>query len=388
MGNYFNSVIKRSKETTVLVDDGFVETEAFVSLRAMQAAGGTLAFVLGLIALAYVLFQSQHVKRTPAQSYLFKLLLAHVAANIISNFHMMLLGTVYIYPKHWQLCSFLGSMPGPAYVTSHAFSNLIFLQRSKVVTKNMQGSITLRNTLRITTFGTYAMLLVVGACYVFLRGMLLPNNVCTHTYPWWAAIVVLVGDLSLATAFLILFVEPVRAQAKFLSEHAATAESSLKLMKIAKKNLYWGSISLATTFCFIWIVIIARIVLETNNDEVYAVYMLDWAFGPIETSANLLAALQLTAPVWRRNNKILSRGYKSSSSENHHVLQRLSFFPRSNTNNDLRRSSQLPSSLNWQPNRQSTARALSGPSQIRSGQSIKKSSSLLTSRAPSIKAIQ
>lgn len=313
--DFYQTVVKRSRETTVVEDEYFVENTAFLLLRKMQAVGGMLAFLVGVSAMVLVVYQGRFVKRTSTQNLLYKLLILHVSANIVSNFHMMLLGTIQIDPDHWRLCSFLGSMPGPIYVTSHAFSNLIFLQRSRIVTKNMQTSKIMDITLKLATLGTYIMLFVAGAIYVFLRGKLLPNGVCTHTYPWWGAIIVLITDLSLSLAFLILFVEPLRQQAKFLSEHAAMADSSMKLMNVARKNLRWGSFSLGTTFCFTMIVILARITLALNSSGgVYAVYMLDWAFGPLETTANLVAALNLTAPVWKRQyHKLLPRSTQSRS---------------------------------------------------------------------------
>lgn len=297
---FWETVVKRTRETTVLDDPNFKETNAFLKLRQMQAIGGVFSLTFGVLALCYVILHSRFVKRSATQEYLFRLLLLHITCNILCNFHMMLLGHINISPSAWALCSVLGSIAGPAYIASHAFSNLIFLQRSKIVTKNMLMSKGLKVTLYLATIGTYAILVVLCIIFFFLRGELLPNNVCTHTYPWWGAIIVLIADLSLGAAFLVVFVAPVRAQAKFLSEHKATKESSEKLMRIAYKNLRWGGFSLCTTFCFIMIVIVARMVLELQDERSYAVYMLDWSFAPFETSANLLAALKLTSPVWKQ----------------------------------------------------------------------------------------
>lgn len=335
--SFYDRVIRRSQSSTVIDNDGFVASVSFYHLRKVQAVAGCMAFLWSIIALLYVVYHSRFVRRTSTQQYLFKLLLIHIIANTSSNFFMMLLGMVTIETENWRWCSFLGSMPGTLYISSHAFSNLIFLQRSNLVTKNINTSRAMDISLYIARICTYITLISVGGNYILLRGILLPNGVCTHTYPWWGSIVVLMVEFLLGTSFLIHFIGPLRKEAKFLSEHTATAQSSKRLMRIARRNFLWGSLSLCTTLVFMSIVMVARTILELSKSHNGAIYMLDWSLGPFETSANLLAALKLTQPVWKASSSSVVPRTKMTDS----LVRSIKMLSRSYTNNNIRRSDNL-----------------------------------------------
>lgn len=294
-----SDVFSRSRNNTVIEDDLFEESAAFESLRKMQAICSILALGFATIVAIYVLLHSRAVRRTQTQSYLFKLLLLHISSNIITNFMMALFGTIHLRIGHWRTCAFLGSFPSTTYALSHCFSDLIFLHRSKIVSRNMPQASIVNMAMHIAVIGTYTT--VVGTVFIFamVRGELLPNGVCTHTYPWWGGIIVLVVEVPLGVAFMALFVLPVQAQARFLKDQVAMVESGEKLLFIAKKNLVWGSLSLLSTISYILIVILSAFILQRRGGDSYSISLLDWAFGPFETTCNLIVALKLTNPVWK-----------------------------------------------------------------------------------------
>lgn len=304
--------MRRSRETTVKQIPGFTVTEGFRKMRRMQSITTGTAFVLGLSAFILVLLRSKNQKRSPSQSRILKLLIGHLLAMIACTFSMCVLGVVTFSENGWAWCSALASLPATTYVLSHGFSYLIFLHRAQVA--GALDSKRLRYIWQYAAAGTVAMLCSIPIMFVILRGILLPNGVCVQTFPWWLPVLLMAGDATVSATFLVLFVYPVWKQAESMSKIKATSKTSDPLLKLARKNLLWGALTICTTFASLIVITAVRIALKNHSEnENYSLYFVDWAMGPFDIITNMVAALKITSSVWARKQKI-NNGLKNNGS--------------------------------------------------------------------------
>lgn len=299
--SFWETNVVRNRTTTVIVDDGFVETSSFTNFRVVQSTFCCITLLVCLTILIYVLRSSRYVHRNDKQSKIFKYLLFHLGAAVICSFLMFLLSFIKISADSWQWCSFLASLPATLYVLAHAANYMIFLERSKIIEL---GNSSLMNALRLfTTLGTYFMLAFNCFMFVILRGILLPNNVCVQTFPWWLSILIAIADSALSLAFLIMFIYPLVQQANKMSAYGnVSSESSKKLKEVALKNLKWGSFTIATSFIFLVLTTTIRVLTEMHErsgERVYGFYLVDWTIGPLDLMANAIAACNITIVIWK-----------------------------------------------------------------------------------------
>lgn len=212
--SFWSEYVERSEATTVVVDDKYEDTRTSNKLRLSQTIVSSLCLLITTLYFIYILHQSRQVRRKPTQRTIFKLFVGHVLSASVANLVILVLSVVNIESDAWRWCSFLGSLPSPCYVLSHGCNYLIFLKRSKTVYTGSSRLMRLFNL--FTLFGTYGMLFTNACVFILLRGLLLPNNVCVQTFPWWLSVLILAADTSLTTVFLFLFIYPLRQQAHAL----------------------------------------------------------------------------------------------------------------------------------------------------------------------------
>lgn len=289
---FYEDALKRTQNTTLTIDPNYEESPVFDALRNLQRAISSLALVVLVCLIPYVLYKSRFVRRTEPQEYLFRLLKFLFAAVFVNALGCFILSMIQFSPESWEWCAYLGSIPGFLFTISHAFNYLLFLQRSKIT--EYTDSILLHRLRLIAMIGAYSMLCFSGFAAVLIRGKLLPDYTCVHTYPWWLGVILLVSDFSLSTVFLLLFVIPVYMHTRAMQ----ASESNSKLIKIARRNLFWSSLTISTTLSYLVCVTTFRFLLEFKQAEVYSYQLFDWIFAPSDLVINSFAAMQITRAVW------------------------------------------------------------------------------------------
>lgn len=238
--------------------------------------------------------------RSGTQGYIFKILLLDFALVLTNTIVIFIFAFVRFTPDAWAYCSIAGSIPATVYTLGHACNYLIFLQRSQVYGPNEPEYVTyIRQFAKLGTYSMIAFGLLIG---IVLRGKLLPDYICVEIYPWWVSAAILIADGLLSSVFLLLFIIPVRDHAKMFRDHRNVSRISNKLIEIARKNLFWSSITICTTFFFLLTLSVIRFATELDHRESpnhYSYYLIDWCFAPVDLVINTFAAVKITEAVWR-----------------------------------------------------------------------------------------
>lgn len=108
------------------------------------------------------------------------------------------------------------------------------------------------------------------------------------------------------------------SQISAMKSAGTSAESSKKLAIITRRNCFWSTFMISTSFTFMLTITIIpmRLALgEVRTDNYYHFYLVDWLIGPIDCIFNLFGTLAITMPVWRPKSARVKAEQNSSNQQ-------------------------------------------------------------------------
>lgn len=296
---FFETFIALNETTTVIVDENFTASNTFQRLRLCVTIASSAALLLGLGCLSKVVLSFRY-KHTRAQTYILKLLVGHIVGMSCSNFMLLFFSQIEFQKENWIWCSVLGGTPVCFYLMSHIFNYMLFLQRSKII--QLTKTKRLYQVFVLAKFGTVAAACIIAPSILFIRGRLLPNNVCVQFFPWKFAMSLAVLDSGLGVLFLLLFMLPMWQHLSNMRSMENNAKSQAHFVQMAKENYRWGTFAIISSFVLIVLsssLQAANLIREDHGQPAhYHLFMIDYLAAPFDMCINLFSSMIITRRAW------------------------------------------------------------------------------------------
>lgn len=295
---FVDTSVARNKNNTLYSNELWELTEDAERFLSLQTITSVLLLVCSFISLLYVsLVGYRKPQNGPRQRSLLRLLIGHIFFMMCLSIAVLIGAVARFDESSWLSCSMLGSVPVFTYVCANGFTYGIYLKRAAASASFSRRSKLASTLYQLCVLGTYGVGGFLVIVWLTIHGKMYYQGVCQQFHQWELALIFYITDLSLASSFLYVFLEPVLNQIKTMhTTSSANSRNTQKMKHTTKKNFLCSSISICSTSAYMLMVTI--IPTKDPTPENCHVRFLFWGALCIVSLINMISSMAITSGVW------------------------------------------------------------------------------------------